>query len=222
MNLSDPASCVNTSGGCFCENHMTLNSTQPMNVLSSAAFIIIGILILFKNPKKLINWVYAIFLMMVGAGTAYYHHKLTFLGQTIDFGGMNLVILIIPFYYFSFRHSFNAKIYFAASYLLLFILTVMELLWMPSIRRAIFTLIVIFICGIYLFDSQKIISPKSKKYFIWSFSIFAFGFIFWNLDTYKVWCNSQSWYQGHALWHITGAIAAYFLFKSLAFYQYKK
>ena len=40
----------------------------------------------------------------------------------------------------------------------------------------------------------------------------VFAYFSW-VDPTHGWCDPDSWLQGHAAWHLLGAVAAYFLFR---------
>ena len=41
----------------------------------------------------------------------------------------------------------------------------------------------------------------------------AVAFVIWILDFTRTVCAPASWLQGHAVWHILGAAAAWYLFR---------
>jgi len=50
------------------------------------------------------------------------------------------------------------------------------------------------------------------EWFYAGFALFATAFLIWGLDISKTICNPHSPLQGHAVWHLLGAVAAGFLY----------
>ena len=79
---------------CFCENLHAGAIFQPVNAFSSLAFVVAGIFVAYKY-RNLWGYVYAVLLGLIGIGSAYYHARLDFIGQTIDVAGMYLLVTFV-------------------------------------------------------------------------------------------------------------------------------
>jgi hypothetical protein len=101
---------------------------------------------------------------------------------------------------------------FVLAYLALNLVLAYVLLEFPALRRYIFGAIVIAaLLPEYRVRKQK--KPQINGFFLqaaWWMLIVAF--IIWTLDITKILCNPNSWLQGHALWHLLGALAAGLLY----------
>ena len=59
-----------------------------------AGFVVAGIFVAYKY-RNLWGYVYAVLLGLIGIGSAYYHARLDFIGQTIDVAGMYFVTFVL-------------------------------------------------------------------------------------------------------------------------------
>jgi hypothetical protein len=217
-----PASCM--PADCFCEAIHNGAIAQPANTWSSFAFVLAGLLIIRQSgedvrsqrlnmmtARRAYPLLYGIALILLGLGSAFYHASLTFAGQFVDVMGMYLLACFILLYNVSRLKALNAKT-FVLAYLALNLALAYVLLEFPAMRRYIFAAIVIAaLLPEYRVRKQK--QPQINGFFLqaaWWTLIAAF--IIWTLDITKILCNPASWLQGHALWHILGALAAGLLY----------
>lgn len=217
-----PASCM--PANCFCEAIHRGTIAQPANTWSSFAFVLAGLLVIRQsgvdvrlrrlNPmtsRRAYPLLYGIALILLGLGSAFYHASLTFAGQFVDLMGMYLLACFILLYNVSRLKALNAKT-FVLTYLALNLVLASVLLEFPALRRYIFGVIVVAaLLPEYRVRKQK--KPQINGFFLhaawWTLIV---AFIIWTLDITKVLCNPNSLLQGHALWHILGALAAGFLY----------
>ncbi len=217
-----PATCL--PDHCFCERRLSGAVAQPSNTFSNLGFVAVGLFILFVTlqnkpdvPENLIQGqrtyplVYSLTLVMIGLGSMFYHASLTFASQWVDVMGMYLLITFVLFYTLARWQGLTGK-QFAVGYLLSNLLLGTALIIVPQFRRQIFGLLalsavvleIMFLC---------IRRPEIKKRFFWSaLAAFAAGFIIWNLDHTGIFCHPESWLQGHAIWHLLSAEAAWLLY----------
>lgn len=188
---------------CFCESLHVGAVFQPANMISSLVFVLAGIFVAYKYRNSW-GYIYAVLLGLIGLGSAYYHARLDFVGQTIDVAGM----------YFLVTFALLAVLKQTRKYFLGYFLTgnavlISILVSAPVLRRYIFAGLVLAL--IITLWKQNFFN----KYFWASLATLAIAFIIWSLDITGVWCNPNSLLQGHAIWHILGAISAVFLFESI-------
>jgi hypothetical protein len=81
----------------------------------------------------------------------------------------------------------------------------------PVARRAIFGLLIVAVLIVELLIRRKTERASSTRHLWIGAAIMAVAFAIWILDYTRVLCRPDSWIQGHALWHILGAIAAWYL-----------
>jgi hypothetical protein len=217
-----PASCM--PANCFCEAVHRGTIAQPANTWSSFGFVLVGLLVIRQSGEEVLlrrlnpmasrrayPLLYGIVLILLGLGSAFYHASLTFAGQFVDLMGMYLLACFILLYNVSRLTALNAKT-FVLAYLALNLVLAYVLLEFPALRRYIFGAIIIAaLLPEYRVRMQK--KLQINGFFLqaawWTLVV---AFTIWTLDITKILCNPNSWLQGHALWHILGALAAGFLY----------
>lgn len=217
-----PASCMPAS--CFCEGIRPGAVAQPANAWSSLGFALIGLLVLGQCRNDLSahirreRWnpmtrqtsyaaTYGVALIMIGLGSAFYHASLTFVGQFFDVMGMYLLATFVLLYNLDRWHTMPKKsfvlMYLAANLILAYLL-----IEVPALRRWIFGVILLAaLVPEFLRRQQRQIDIQTK-YLRAALAMILAAFIIWILDYTRILCNPNSWLQGHALWHLLGALAA--------------
>jgi hypothetical protein len=217
-----PASCM--PDDCFCEAIRRSTVAQPSNTWSSFGFVLIGVLIIGtarydlsrKDEQAKSNpmirhmaaaALYGISLAIIGVGSAFYHASLTFVGQFFDVMGMYLLAGFILIYNLH-RLSSIAQRTFVISYIMLNFILGYTLIAFPILRRALFAMLII---AALIIEHRLKLKKKSSgegDFIKMALLMLAAAFIFWVLDYTRILCAPGSWLQGHALWHILGALAA--------------
>jgi uncharacterized membrane protein SirB2 len=209
---------------CFCEAIHPGTIAQPANTWSSFGFVLIGLLVIRQSGedvrrlnsnsmagKRAFPVLYGTVLILIGLGSAFYHASLTFAGQFFDVMGMYLLASFILLYNIS-RVSALSNRQFVLAYLAFNTILVYALLQHPAWRRYIFAAIVLAtLLPEYRVRTQK--KPQINGAFLqaaWWTLVAAF--VIWILDITKLLCDPNSWIQGHALWHLLGAVAAGWLY----------
>jgi len=214
-----PATCL--PNNCFCELNRTGNIIQPINTWSSAAFLLIGTLIIslalwdIKQADKnnrlknspFYGIIFGILVIFVGLGSIYYHARLTYLGQFFDNFGMFLITTAIFFY--GIQYVYKIK---PAFLLLEFFMTNLFLsaaqFYYPVTRRYLFALSVVLVLIVEYFTGKRRDIDRDSRFIYGAVGAMAIGFLIWILDITKILCNPVSLLQGHAVWHILTALAA--------------
>jgi len=218
-----PATCMTTEVGCFCENIQDTFVRQPINAISSLSFVFVGIIAILgfgdipdRSKAPIANLSYRILfasaLIVVGMGSAFYHISLSFVGQSIDVAGMYLVINFILIYAFS-RMAKISRRFAMAIYFFITGVLIIVILFFPEFRRYIFALLTVTAIALEVAYQRKSDTLLSRRYLVAAVFILAFAFLIWLADTYKVFCQPNSLIQGHAIWHILGAISSLLVFK---------
>ncbi len=204
-----PATCLSSLEGCFCEHIGDGLLKQPINAISSLAFVLVGFLMISRRRPEL-NLL-ALAAIITGLGSAFYHASLSFAGQFFDVLGMHMVAIFMIVYAF----RFNKRLGFSKTLWIFTVATVLlgVILWTaPESRRYLFAGLIII--GILL---ELLLAVRKKslncKYLISGILVMAIGQLIWQLDNSGVVCYPDSLFQGHGLWHILGAIALYLLYK---------
>lgn len=208
-----PATCA--PDACFCEGFNQGSIVQPINTWSSLAMILVPLVIMIVELReKSPHFRYVMFcwvLIILGVGTLYYHASLSFAGQFLDNLGMSLFATFILAYYIPYFYHGKSLVPYLLYVLINIGLAVLQF-FVPETRRYLFATLVISttIIGLALLHRQH--DKKAAHYAIATIITFALAFIIWILDFQPNMCVKDSLVQGHALWHILGAIALVFLY----------
>jgi len=191
---------------CFCESVRPAGIRQPSNSASSFAFVLVAILILARGRSRRIAALFALTLAVIGIGSAYYHATLSFTGQFFDVLGMYLIATLALILSVDKVRRLSASTmiisYIASNAVLSLVLYVA-----PQFRRWIFALLLFGIIGAELKDRAR-----ERRYLIKAIVIMAVAFIIWVIDFSRIACAPTSIVQGHAIWHILGAVSAWYLY----------
>jgi hypothetical protein len=209
---------------CFCEAIHTGAVAQPANTWSSFGFVLIGLLIIRQSAEdshlrktnlmtrqRAHPRLFGATLILIGLGSAFYHASLTFVGQFFDLMGMYLAASFIVLYNHSRLSPLTGRS-FVMAYLLINTILAVTLIQYPTLRRYIFGLMILAtLVPEYRLRAQKTVMINSRLLQVaWGTLLLAFAV--WVLDLTKILCNPTSWLQGHALWHLLGAVAGGFLY----------
>jgi hypothetical protein len=215
-----PSTCLAT-GICFCENVRTGEAVrQPSNTLSSFGFVFVGMVIAAASPalarrssrfSALYAIVFGINAVIVGIGSAYYHASLTFVGQFFDILGMFLSAVFVLVYALQRLRGWSDKQSIAVYVVLNLVLTVIQIV-IPDLRR--YTFAIVLAIGLvveFVYYRQR----KPTINLAWlqrGLVLFMLAYGIWFIDNARLICASESLLQGHALWHLLGAVAVLCLF----------
>ncbi|MBX3098564.1 MAG: ceramidase domain-containing protein [Salinibacterium sp.] len=209
-----PATCVET--GCFCEAPQTVFPAQLADSFSSLAFVFVGLWTVLGGlrpapgtPERRLTPIFGAIFVFIGASSFTYHATLSFFGQFLDIFSMYTfgILLALGALYRSGRlRSRTAIALFVA---LAVILAVVQYL-VPDARRLLFAALLLPGIVLELMPSVTGHSPRSPKVrFIYvgvATMVVAYGI--WLLDQTPYFCEGHSLLQGHAIWHVLGAVAA--------------
>ena len=208
---------------CFCEQLDPGTVRQPVNAWSSLAFYFLGLIVFFQvksgssdQEKSLIfhpmfGYTYAFSLAVVGLGSAFFHASLTFVGQFIDVAGMYLATTFMLAYAWNRLYKLSTSAT-KTIYLLMNLILAVVLIVLPETRRYVFAIILV-LAIIFEFVLLGKKRPEiDARWLRASLALFALVYFIWILDNQHILCVPESTFQGHAIWHIGGAIAAWWLF----------
>lgn len=218
-----PASCL--PNDCFCEAQRDGFVRQPVNTYSNLAFGLVGLLMLagarndwiagarrnLMSSHRAYPIVFGLAAIVIGGGSFFYHASLTFIGQWVDVMGMYLFVGFAVVYSFA-RLRPIRPFFFVVGYLAMNAMLGYLLVVNPAIRRQVFAAMVWAALAleilVWLVESPKI----EKRWLAASVASLAFGYAIWILDERGIACAPTSWLQGHAVWHLLTALAAWLLF----------
>ena len=213
--MGGPATCL--PDDCFCEAIRDSLVRQPANTWSSLAFVVAAFWVLVRIRSsdrgrtalsRAEAGLFVSALAIVGLGSAFYHARLTFFGQVLDVSGMYLIATFIllhrlgPRFRLPPRGSVVAFVIANAALMVAQVTT-------PSLRRVVFGVLLV---AALVVEWQA--SRRGRPWLLRGTALMALAFAIWTLDRECLVCAPESLLQGHALWHILGAIAAACLFKS--------
>lgn len=206
---------------CFCEAIRPGSIAQPANTWSSLGFVLVGLLILSRRffqsqPASgfstMHTLVYALATIFIGLGSTFYHASLTFVGQFFDVLGMYLLGGFILLHNLARARSLVAK-NFVAAYVALNLALAVLLITLPELRRYLFAALILAALVWAYHPRRPASSVTQRKYLAWAVITLLLAFIIFLLDLTKIFCSPYSWLQGHALWHLGGALAAGLLYR---------
>lgn len=213
-----PASCTATK--CFCEMPRTgALLLQPANSISSFGYVFVGLLmILMARSREWISGfpplaasVLGLAAVIVGIGSVLLHATLTLRGQFFDVLGM---YLIGGFFLVSalakWRHIPDRRA--MVHYALLCAVLVAILYALPEVRRWLFAVVLLAAIILELVFARPRRSHVRTGYYVAGLIANIVAFTIWNLDQNGQLCAPDSLLQGHAVWHLLGAVAMWFAF----------
>jgi len=214
-----PATCLKT--GCFCEASNTHSPIrQAANTYSSLGFVFSGMFII-ASARKGIRFAISYSILMgiasiiVGVGSAFYHASLTFIGQFFDVFGMFLLAAFMLVY--AWERIWKLRI---STTLGLFLTLNIFLSWLqiaiPDTRRYAFAIVLIIALVFEYYFRVKDKPQINIRLLQIGIGLLAGAYIIWILDNTRIVCFETSLLQGHAIWHILGAISVWFLYRYYA------
>ena len=221
----------------YCEfNHVERFFHQAMNTYSNLAYFFFGILICqigsndYKNQSlnglnrmeqfPLLSILMGFSFIYLSFGSAFFHASLTWVGQRVDMNGtysISLILASIGLYHVFYRLVFLNK----AKNLMVMILLMLiiafykiALMVSSSVLVPILILLLLLLIGVNYFQFRK---ERSLVLAILSFVLIIVAIKIRTLDVQKIGCDPDSWYQGHAVWHLLTGLSS---FCSYAFFRF--
>jgi len=209
-----PAACI--KDGCFCE---AANQDSPIkqtaNTISSLGFVFSGMIVMIRRKElsrfpQLYSIIIGVSSLIIGVGSAFYHASLTFIGQFFDVFGMFLLAAFLLVY--AFERIWNLRITTTLSlYLTLNLILSWIQIAIPETRRYAFAIVLIIALLFERYYRSKMKPQIEAKWLRYGIIILAVAYIIWIADNTRMICFEHSIIQGHAIWHILGAVSVLFL-----------
>ncbi len=205
-----PATCLGTH--CFCETPRTGDLLlQPANSLSSLGFVAVGSWIMLGwRQGGVFSGVPALWFgftaVVIGAGSVLLHATLTLWGQFADVVGMYLLgaftLVWALMRWRSLTPATALTVYAALCTLLI------GLLWIaPETRRWLFAVVLVTAIVVEWFAARPRRPGVQGRLFLFGLLANAVAFGIWIFDQNRTLCAPGSLWQGHAAWHLLGAVA---------------
>jgi len=190
---------------------------QPANTWSSLAFVVIAIIVIIRwtrarhiASQPVYPVLLALTLLVVGLGSAFFHATLSFRGQFIDVLGMYLIATFALLYGIDRLSGLGNKRLIGA-YLATNSILAAVLYWVPLLRRAIFGFLMVAVIAVEAAIARRGQHRSATRLQI-AIALLGIGFALWIFDYTRILCQPESWMQGHAMWHVLGALAAWYLY----------
>lgn len=196
----------------WCEPTTCSIINEPINTWSNMGLVIVGLIVFFKFKDRLPKQ-FGLAVFVMGVLSFIYHASNNFLTQYIDFVGMFTVMsflaAVTTVRFFSIRENLFYSWYwfFFSAHAVLFM--IFHITKIPVQFIMYINLIPIIILELYISFQHKI--GSKQKFFFVGVGLTILAQIVAVLDIKRIYCNPEGWIHGHALWHLIGAVAAYFL-----------
>lgn len=212
-----PATCLATH--CFCEiPHTDSLLLQPANSWSSLGFVLVGFWIMLaprRSGTVFAGWPalwFGFTAVVIGVGSFLLHATLTLWGQFYDVLGMYLLSGFLLAYavqrWRGWSNSTALALYLAVCAILI------ALLWItPETRRWLFAAVLVVALTVELVMARPLRSNVRVSLFGYGLLANTIAFGIWILDNTRTLCMPDSLLQGHAAWHLLGAVAVYFNYR---------
>jgi dihydroceramidase len=206
-----PASC---QPHCFCELPRTGSLLlQPANSLSSLAFVAAGGWIMLGAglyPRSALGILAALWLgftiIVIGVGSLFLHATLTLWGQFADVVGMYLLGAFILGRAIARWQRLAAGP--AVAVYLIICAGLIGALWVwPEARRWLFALLLLAALIVEWLWARPLRPRVQSGLLLAGLGANVLAFAIWGLDQSRTLCAPESWLQGHAVWHLLGAVA---------------
>jgi hypothetical protein len=223
-----PASCM--PDRCFCEAVREGSIRQPANTASGLVFLPAAAVVLAMASRRrrrgdvsrkavtaqpMLVAIFAAATLLIGLGSAFYHASLSFWGQTADVLGMYLIATLLVLFNTARLWNLSKQIV-GPLYLLANAALLWSLVAMPQTRRYAFAVLVMTALGLELAIRSRQGVSGQPAYFRRAVYVLLFGFTAWTLDITHTLCRPTSYLQGHAVWHVAGAVALVLVFMHYA------
>jgi len=202
---------------CFCEAIRSEGIKQPANSWSSLGFVVVAVLVVVRlarkpHDRRAAYLLYVLALVVVGLGSAWFHATLTFNAQFADVLGMYLVATFALLYSIGRLRPLSSTAL-VSCYIAVNVVLAMLLYWHPVVRRYVFAAQLLAALGVEILIRRRHGPIAATRHLSKAAAIMAVAFMIWILDFTRVVCRPESLIQGHAIWHILGAVAAWYLFR---------
>lgn len=218
-------------GANFCEAAHTGWLKQPANALSNLGFVVAGLAIGWRArlPEHLGDTLprfpglatgYGCLVVLLGPASAAMHATQSSLGGLLDMTSMYLVASFAAAYAMTRWRRRNSP-YFWQVFSLFVVACELIGLWdqeIPVVQFAgnvAFALLLVAAVILEVLLWRRGPQRADLRYGAAALTSMIVAFVIWNLSQHG-WCDPDSLIQGHAAWHLLGALAAYLLFRSYA------
>ncbi|MFA5963066.1 MAG: ceramidase domain-containing protein [Sphingomonas sp.] len=217
-----PATCTATH--CFCElPRVGALVLQPADSWSSYGYVLVGFVMIILAGGR--DWASAmpplaaralgLTAIVVGLGSVLMHATLTLWGQFLDVLGMYLIgSFLLVRALARWRRIPDGRA--IMLYVTLCACLIAVLIMLPEVRRWLFALLLNLAILVELIFARPLRPGVRVGLYLGGILATALAFAIWILDQQGVVCAPRSLLQGHALWHLLGALS---LWLSFSYYR---
>lgn len=209
-----------TATRCFCELPRTGSLVlQPANAWSSYGYAFAGMLMIVLSRRT--AWrsgldrdaaaLFGVTAIFVGLGSVLLHATLSLWGQFFDVTGMYFISGFMLVTALS-RWRGLSRGQTIALYVVLVGMLLAVLYAVPEVRRWLFAVVLIAAIAAEMGFARPLRPGVRTRYYTVGIALQALAFAIWNLDQHGIVCAPQSLLQGHAVWHLLGAVALWCTF----------
>jgi len=218
-------------GANFCEAASGWAVRQPANTFSNVGFVAAGLLIAGHagvrgnvgtglSAHRHLPTVMACLVVLLGPGSAAMHATQSALGGRLDLLSMYLVAALAAAYA-AMRWLRGGTALFAAVFVGGVVFCELVGAWPVHLAvvnhpgNAAFGLLLVAATAVEVLIARRGETRAERRFAYAALGSILVAFAIWNAS--KAWlCDPHSLVQGHAIWHILGAVAAYFLYRYYA------
>lgn len=216
-------------GDNFCEAAGPGPVVQPANTWSNGGFVVAGLLIAWRATRRdrlgdvlqpALATAYACVVVLLGPASAAMHATQSALGGHLDLLSMHLIAAFAAAYAWV-RWARRGPAAFGVAYVAALAGSELVGLWprpVPVVQYAgnvAFALLLLVAVALEVALWRRGETSRDVRPGLAALGAMLTAFAIWLLSTHG-WCDPESLLQGHAAWHLLGAVAAYFLFRFYA------
>jgi len=209
-----------TATRCFCERpRLGALILQPSDTWSAYGYVVAGFLmiVLARAPAwdsafpRTAAAIFGVTAIMVGIGSVFLHATLTLWGQFLDVLGMYLVGSFLLVRAVARWRSIPDNIAILL-YVALCVALTAVLIVEPEVRRWLFAVVLIAAILIELVFARPLRNGALVRLYLLGILAKAVAFSIWIMDQRGTLCAPDSIVQGHAIWHLLGALSIWLSF----------
>lgn len=221
-----PAACIDS--GCWCEApRIGAWILEPVNTWTNLAFVLMGFYMLwavfikkdfkYQSVNARYPLIFALGLIATGLGSFFFHASRSFEWQWFDLMGM--YILSLYFLLFNFvrsgkiHHSGNIIKNFQSLFFLGLAICGVITYYFPGFGRYLFGIQILFTFIHTILIQRTGLHANKGKYLAIAAVLFVVAVTAWNIDRMRIICHPYALMNGHGIWHLLDAFAAYYLYR---------
>lgn len=193
----------------YCEKAVEGIIARPWYAISNIPFILLGIVIILKNRKSKLAWMFGSSSILIGIFSFIYDASFTYLSQYFDWLGMFIFVLLL--FLLNLRRITNISTSFVINLGVIILVIYLILSFITQQGTLFFGLGVfsVIVTELYLVHKD---STGISMLWLSAVVLFIIGFIARNLDLYGIICDPSNILNGRGLLHYLATISILFLY----------